>query len=418
VTEEKIPALRPVEVLPVRHEGREVFLLRDPQGLAGEPIALSPASVSLLHFFDGGHSVRDIQLALTRATGEIVPSKQIQAFVEKLDAHFYLDSDAYHRHRQDLTREYASWSQRPARFAGQAYSDDPAALIESLNSAYDSPGGPGKPTAPIGNLPAGIVAPHIDPNRGAAVYAQAYKSLWGAAPKRIVVLGIAHSGGSQPFILTGKDYATPLGVAHTDTALIGKLAKRLAWDPLEEEDLHRWEHSIEFQILFIQHALTCAGQTPCKHEPEYLPILCAFPWQTFGDDAAAAVVRERVDDFLAALRHTLAEDRRDLLIVAGVDLAHLGRRFGDTEPLTQASLTHLESRDLATLGQLADGDRDGFVQEIIDEEDERRLCGFPALYALLTLLPDAQGNLLSYRQSVEETTGSIVSFAALVYEQE
>lgn len=149
--EERIPALRPVDVVSVLRDGREFFVLRDPQSIAAEPLILSAAAAGLLRFFDGRHSSRDIQLAMARASGTITSLDQIRAFVAKLDANHYLDSDAFRRHRADLARAYADAGERPARFAGVAYPDEPAALRASLSACYSAAEGPGLPQAAVGS---------------------------------------------------------------------------------------------------------------------------------------------------------------------------------------------------------------------------------------------------------------------------
>lgn len=412
--DETIPALRPLELVPLVHEGRRLFLLRDPAGVADEAILMPPPSAELLGFFDGTHAVRDVQTAVARATGTIVPAEQIQDFVQKLDAHGFLDSPAYAARRRAIAHAYAMAPVRPAHFAGQAYAADPAELRRELDALFATPAGPGRPTAAVAAAPAAIVAPHIDPGRGAAAYAHAYAPLWGARPERIVVLGILHAASRDPFVLTGKDYATPLGAMRTDVRRVHALAQGLGWDPLEEEELHRAEHSIEFQVLLLQHALSEGGARALEPAPELLPILCAFSTEAFGETLEAAARRAQIDDFLRALGALLAEDAVPTLIVAGVDLAHVGPRFGDAGEITPARAEAIERRDRATIERLADGDAAGFVAETLREGNDRRLCGFGALYALLALLGPSRGRALHYAQSRERT--GLVSFAALAFE--
>jgi hypothetical protein len=82
VSQETIPALRPVETVRIQHQGRDYLLLRDPQGMAPEPLLLPVALAGLLRFFDGRHTLRDVQLALTRSTGHIAAIAEVRSFVE------------------------------------------------------------------------------------------------------------------------------------------------------------------------------------------------------------------------------------------------------------------------------------------------------------------------------------------------
>jgi len=427
VSQDVIPALRPVEALRIQHEGRDYLLLRDPQGLAPEPLLLPLALATLLHLFDGRHTARDLQLALTRSTGHIATLDEVRSFVEALDRNLMLASDRFRERRRQMADEYRALPARPARFAGQAYAAEPEALLSELAQVYSvpgapvlpsAPGAPGMPRAPVAaaERPVAIVAPHIDPQRGAASYARAYAAVWGARPRRVILLGVNHAGSRAPFVLTTKDYATPLGTLPTDAQFVRHLAEGCAWDPLAEEDLHRWEHSLEFQVLFLQHALSEGTGAPVEALPRLVPILCSFPWQIFAEHEGLDVVRAQVDRFLERLRELAAGDPEGLLVIAGVDLAHVGRRFGDPRAPNEPERAELRRRDLATLERIARADRGGFVEEMVSERDSRRICGFAALYSLLALVPDGRGQVLDYGQSVEKATGSVVSFGALRFD--
>ena len=62
-----------------------------------------------------------------------------------------------------------------------------------------------------------IVAPHIDFHRGGPAYAWAYKPLAESAGADLyIILGTSHCGGQTPYILTLKNFETPLGLVETD----------------------------------------------------------------------------------------------------------------------------------------------------------------------------------------------------------
>ncbi|MFH1144437.1 MAG: AmmeMemoRadiSam system protein B [Candidatus Eisenbacteria bacterium] len=410
-----LPPLRALEIIPVAPRGQRLLLLRDPSGIAPEPLLISPASLELLRFFDGSHTLRDIQMAAARATGQIIPRAQIEGFAQKLEENHLLDSPGFQIHRERLAREYAAWSDRPARFAGQAYPHQPALLAEELSSYYRLPEGPGLPEAAVAGAPAGLAAPHIDPARGGRVYASAYAHLWGAQVAGVVALGISHAGARNPFVVTRKNYTSPLGRLRTAGERIDALAGRLDWDPTAEEDVHRWEHSIEFQILFLQHALGCGRPAIGAEGPALLPILCAFSWEDLTAPEEAGGRRAQIDRFLDALKAVLEESGHRWLLLAGVDLAHVGPRFGDREALSADLLLETHQRDRGLLEKLTRGDRAGFVAEVAADGDARRICGLAGLYSLATLLGQRPGRIAAYDQSVDGANGSLVSFCALVY---
>ena len=61
------------------------------------------------------------------------------------------------------------------------------------------------------------------------------------------------------------------------------------------------------------------------------------------------------------------------------------------------------------------GDAHGFYAEIAQERDDRRFCGFPPVFTLLTLLKPTNGQLHRYDQSVDESQ-SVVTFCSLSFD--
>ena len=81
-----------------------------------------------------------------------------------------------------------------------------------------------------------------------------------------------------------------------------------------------------------------------------------------------------------------------------MDLAHVGPRFGDPDPNTEASLAIVEREDRAMLESVVAGDARGFFAQVAADRDARRICGLSPIYTLLRLLPEAPGRLIEYRQ--------------------
>jgi AmmeMemoRadiSam system protein B len=106
----------------------------------------------------------------------------------------------------------------------------------------------------------------------------------------------------------------------------------------------------------------------------------------------------RVPRFLEALRETVAASSRRVCLIAGVDLAHVGPRFGDPEANTATSLALVEQADRAMLESVVAADARAFYASVAAEQDARRICGLSPIYTLLRLLPEARGRLLRYTQ--------------------
>ena len=68
----------------------------------------------------------------------------------------------------------------------------------------------------------------------------------------------------------------------------------------------------------------------------------------------------RVPRFIDALLETMAASRRNVCVIAGVDLAHVGPRFGDPEPNTPEGLAAVRTADLGMLEAVTAGDATAF----------------------------------------------------------
>jgi MEMO1 family protein len=102
-------------------------------------------------------------------------------------------------------------------------------------------------------------------------------------------------------------------------------------------------------------------------------------------------------------------------VIAAADLAHIGLRFGDPNPVDDLELQKLRAEDETKLSLVAQRDPDGFWDSVARDFDRRRICGFPCIYTLLNLIEAEEGKLLMYSQMDDRNTGSAVSYASLVF---
>ncbi|MGQ9731542.1 MAG: hypothetical protein ACUVX8_09755, partial [Candidatus Zipacnadales bacterium] len=61
-----LPRLRPIDIVPVRHQGRQMLMLRDPSGLAQNAVMVTGGMLRILRMLDGEHTIRQVQIALAR----------------------------------------------------------------------------------------------------------------------------------------------------------------------------------------------------------------------------------------------------------------------------------------------------------------------------------------------------------------
>ena len=144
-----------------------------------------------------------------------------------------------------------------------------------------------------------------------------------------------------------------------------------------------------------------------------VPILCG----PFDPSAGAPEDDPGIARFLDALADVTAAEGSRLLYVLGVDMAHVGRRYGDRVSVSagRGVMTEVEARDRERLAVVAEGDAAGFWQLVRDVEgDALRWCGASPLYTLLRSVRPRRAELLRYEQWNIDAD-SVVSFAALKF---
>ncbi len=404
------PKLRSIEPLPVEHEGRTLIGLRDPTGLSDALVAVSPETFPILLLFDGEHTLRDVQADFMRQRGQLLYTDQLERLVQTLDQAGFLENQRFEALARDLIARFEAEPVRRAAHAGASYDQNPARLREQLLACFDPPAGPGCPDPPTpSSAPVrALIAPHIDLRLGGPCYAWGYRALQDAGPADLyVILGTAHAGLEAGFAATRKGFETPLGVAQTDQAFLDRLARGLGWDLEAEALAHRTDHTIEFQVVFLQ--LLFGASVPI------VPILCGFPptMTAAGRHEAEAA---RVRAFAASLRETIEAAARRVCVIASADLAHVGPRYGDPGPPDPAALRAIEAADRRTLAAAEAADAEGFADSILSDYESRRVCGFAPIYTLLKALPDLKGRTVRHDRAVTDHLGSTVTFASVVYE--
>ncbi len=404
------PKIRPVEALPVEIDGEPLVYLRDPLGYATQGLLLPLPAFFIASLLDGQHSIPDVQAAFARRFGELVLSDTLSDLLTQLDRHYYLEGERFATLERETRQRFAASPTRALAHAGTCYSGDDDRLRAELDGFFTHPSGPGLPESRGGSGLRAIIAPHIDLRVGGPCYAWAYREIAERSDAELfVLLGTSHAPGSHPFIVTRKDFETPLGTVRTDGAFIDQLQHEYGDELFRDEILHRNEHSLEFQALFLQHILGA-------HRP-----FCIVPILVGSFQHLVAARRQPLDDpaiggFVAALRRVLAQERRRVCLVAGVDFAHVGRKFGDAEGLDPAFLSWVDAEDRALLSPLEQADAAGFFDAVAKDGDRRRICGLSPMYTLLATLGEGRGRLLRYDRSDEPQTQSAVSFASLAYD--
>jgi AmmeMemoRadiSam system protein B len=390
--------------MPSPVEGRPGVLLRDPFRYTEDVVIVPPPLVPFLRYFDGGHDEDDLATALVRASGQLGAGDVARGLVESLGRCGFLEDEELARRRETRHRTFAEAPRREASHAGAAYPAEAPALSSMLRG-YMGEAGPDEAEAPSDVF--ALAAPHVSLEGGWRSYASAYRRLPADARERtVLVLGTSHYGVPRRFGLTDKAYRTPLGDTSVDGAVVERLVRAGGEAVLAEDYCHAVEHAIEFQVLFLQHLL--------GGDVRVVPVLCGpFPEATREgrpeDD-------EGVARFLGALGDLMASESSRVLWVLGVDMAHVGRRYGDdlVAEAGRGPLEEVERRDRRRIEALCSGDADAFWAQVQEGGDDLHWCGSSALYTFLRAAGSPRGTLLRYEQWNIDPE-SVVSFGALAW---
>ncbi|WP_437738042.1 AmmeMemoRadiSam system protein B [Sorangium sp. So ce1335] len=413
------PKLRALEVVVIQdeHHGR-ALMLRDTEGIAPSPVVVPAASSAVLARFDGRRSIDEIAREVSRSAGQHVDAAHVSRLADELERAWMLDSPRFHARRRTVVQSFDAAPIRMAAHAGGAYHGDRLRLADfierqCLRAARPQGGAPGG--AALHGAPrrmVGLCAPHMDLWRAAVGYGHAYaaleQALTGPGLEKVdtfVLLGTSHAPMRRPYAVCEKTFTTPLGPLDPDREMIAELAAASRFDVHEDQYLHKNEHSIEFQTVFVRHLL---GGRAAK----IVPILCGLSdCQARRRDPAQD---DRAESFLNALGDALAKRRDRVLVIAGADLAHVGPRFGDPAPLDERQRRALRDRDLASIERATSIDPPGFFADVAQDLGTRRVCGLGPIYTLLRALPpSSRGEMLHYEQCIDPDEGSIVSHTSL-----
>ncbi|HXN31602.1 MAG TPA: AmmeMemoRadiSam system protein B [Polyangiaceae bacterium] len=404
------PALRPVESIVVadKRHGR-VLVLRDTQGITEAQAVVPPMLAPVVARFGGRLTCEEIAREASLELSVPMPVDIIVRLAEELERGLFLEGDLFREARARVQREFAQAAVRPAAHAGGAYHGERRALETYLQDACLAKADAGPAPPPDRGRLVALVAPHIDPWRGAEGYGRAYGALAASLPPEadtFVLFGTSHAPMRQPFALCRKAFATPLGTVDADLASIDALAARAeGFDPYADQINHKREHSLEFQVVFLKHVL--------KDRPaRIVPILAGLgAHQASGEDPGRDA---RVTRFVDGVRELVESRPSRVVIVAGADLAHVGPRFGDERALGVEDRERLEREDRASLEHATSLDAGGFWGHVWRDLEHRRVCGLAPIWSLLrSISSGVRGRLLHYEQTVDRDDGSIVSHAAV-----
>lgn len=262
---------------------------------------------------------------------------------------------------------------RQPAVAGRFYNGDPVRLREELAAMVPQ----GEVQQAIG-----IVAPHAGYVYSGKVAGKIYGAV--RVPDTVVILGPNHTGtGVAAALAPEREWLTPLGPVPLNRRLSQLILEQA---PLVREDAvaHRFEHSLEVQVPFLQH---------CNPRVSIVPLCLALR-----DYASIAKVGE-------GLARAIASYGEEVLVVASSDMTHF------------ESAAAAKAKDDLALAQLADLNPEGLYKVCRDKGIT--MCGvIPASVLLVAakILGATSCCLVEYTNSGEVSGDfkSVVAYAALL----
>ena len=232
----------------------------------------------------------------------------------------------------------------------------------------------------------GLICPHAGYMYSGPVAASAYFELaQDGKPDTVVILGPNHTGyGSALSIMTEGIWQTPLGNVEIDTEIAKAIMQETSIIDIDEM-AHRYEHSIEVQLPFLQFLY--------GNDFKLVPI--CFLMQDY--ESAVEVGR--------ALEEAL--DTTNTVVIASSDMTHY-------EPAKKAA-----EKDHAALQAVIDMDAKRFYETV--EALNITACGYAPITALITYANGvcAKAELLNYHNSgdVSGDHTSVVGYAAVSFKK-
>ena len=404
------PALRNVQYSPMKQGEEQYIVLWDPAGLSAEKLIVPLNFFYLFQFLDGEHSLEQIGVEHLKKYGEFLMPDKLDKLIADLDHKLFLEGDRYEKAKVEALNAYWEAPTRKPQFAGKSYEEDPEQLRRQIAGFFTAKEGPSaEPSANRGKVMKGLVVPNYAVKDAGPLYAWAYKELREAeSPDVYVLFGIAHAGLAGPVAVTDKDFETPLGVVPVNRPIMDAIKSNGGNEWFAEELVHQREHSIEFQLPFLQE--TVGVRKPIS----MVPIVSAFSPGSFLNPERKDFA-DRIEQFISLLKDAIAASGQRVCLIASANLAHVGLRYGDNSAPTDFSFHRCMQTDLEMLKQVENVDAEGFVRFLVTEQDRRHVLGFSAIYLLLRLIEAEAGEVLRYDREIVDQFNSTITYASAAF---
>ncbi|USG99666.1 MEMO1 family protein [Thermococcus argininiproducens] len=247
------------------------------------------------------------------------------------------------------------------------------------------------------------VAPHAGYVFSGFTASRTYKAIYeDGLPETFVVIGPNHTGlGSPVAIYPEGEWVTPMGEIKVDGDFAKAIAKHSGIADLDEF-AHKYEHSIEVQIPFIQYISQKA-----EEEVKIVPITLGLQ-----DDEVA-------EDLGKAIFEASQELGRDIVIIASTDMMHYGYAYGYVPFRARGEdlLGRIREWDFRVIQKILEFDHKGMFDEI--RKMDHTMCGPGGVATAIVfskLVGAVEAEVLHYTTSFEvsRSTDAVVGYVSVV----
>lgn len=396
-----LPRLRPG--LRAQSGGPAGVVLYDSFHVTDSVLTLSPTAVQIAALFDGSRSVEAVYREAIVRGASVAPSEVAELAAVFGRAGFFANPEF---------DTYVRGADRNPSCIG-CYPAEPAKIRTLFDRLFTAPGGAGLPGSggnghrPPGKLRAALL-PHMDFARGNVTYGWGFRELIEQTDARLFVIVATSHYSTERFTLTRKNYQTPLGVVETDQAYIDRIVTLFGDDVFADPYAHLPEHSIELEAVLLQHLLADRG-------PFRIVPLLVGSFHDRVDSSANPAEAEDIGRMVAALRAAEDAAGEPVCYLISGDLAHIGPKFHDPDPVTEPQLAASRRQDEMILDAFTAASSNRVFQTIAAEGDVRRICGLPPSWLTLEVLKPKTGRVLHYQQYIHPQGHESVSFTAAAF---
>ncbi|MFH2123465.1 MAG: AmmeMemoRadiSam system protein B [Pseudomonadota bacterium] len=262
---------------------------------------------------------------------------------------------------------------RTPAVADRFYPGNPRTLLREINELIHSAAQAQKAHA--------VVSPHAGYMYSGAVAGETFARVH--VPETVIIMGPNHHGQGAPIALSTTPWQMPMGMVPIDTTIAEALLKTSSTITVDET-AHRFEHSLEVQVPFLQAR---------QKNLSIVPLVVSHISYPLCLEVGTAIAK------------VIAKAGKEILIVASSDMTHY-------EPRTAA-----DKKDHYALKKLADMDPSTLYHAILDYNIS--MCGImPVTIALIAAiaLGATKTELVRYTDSgaVSGDTSQVVGYAGVI----